>query len=112
MYKILVLYALREIKNLDNDKYYNTLQKFIKSTINSINLNFEVECLIIHNSSIEYNFNLPNNFKLINKKNCGHGWYGWKIGLDSININDYNYYCFIKDKTNIFSHFRGHWSEK
>lgn len=104
MYKILILFVLREIKNLDNDKYYKTLQKFIKSTINSINLNFEVECLIIHNSSIEYNFNLPENFTLINKKNYGHGWGGWKIGLDSVNINDYDYFCLIKDKTTLFSH--------
>lgn len=103
MYKILILFALREIKNLDNDKYYKSLKKFINCTI-KYNLNFEIECLIIHNSSIEYNLNLPNNFKLITQKNYGHGWGGWKFGLDSVNKNNYDYFCLIKDKTTLFSH--------
>ena len=114
MKKILILFALREIKDIINDIYYETLNKFINCTIKSYNLNFEIECLIIHNSSIEYNLNLPNNFKLITQKNYGHGWGGWKIGLDLVNINNYDYFCLIKDKTTLFtnsSNYKINWIE-
>ena len=93
MNKTLVLYSLRnqeeENRFLDNLKFFINNGGVIDSP--------EIDYILIVNSKEKPNIDLPKKVKLLLKPNFGHGWGGWKEGLDTVNINDYNYFCLIKD---------------
>lgn len=93
MSKTLVLYSLR-CQKLEN-RFLNNLKYFIDNggIIDDKNIDY----LVIVNSTEKPKIDLPKKVKLLLKPNFGHGWGGWYEGLQTVNINEYEYFCVIKD---------------
>ena len=93
MTKTLVLYSLRCQKS-ENRFLYN-LKYFIDN--GGIIDNKNIDYLIIVNSDEKPKIDLPKKVKLLLKPNFGHGWGGWYEGLETVNKDNYKYFCFIND---------------
>jgi hypothetical protein len=84
--KILVLYCYYE-KNIN---YINNLQLFLK-----LGLYDECDYLFIINGKISIEIPEKNNIKVLYRKNEDYDFGAYNDGLETININKYNYYFFI-----------------
>jgi len=104
----LIIYTLRYI-NDDNKHFLNNFLNFVNNGGYYKNKNIKYY-LIYNNNTLNIDIKLPKNFNILLKKLEPDAWLMWKYVIDNININDYKYFCLIKDT--IYGPYMKNWIDE